>query len=57
MARARFRYSKIIWGIFLLLAATFVLVNQFAALAENAPQLSLTGNVSLGGIEIRYIQD
>jgi len=29
--------------------------NRYAAPAENAPQLTLTGNVSLGGIEVRYI--
>ena len=28
---------------------------NFTALAENAPQLTLAGSVSLGGIEVRYI--
>ena len=29
--------------------------NRFAAPAENAPQLTLTGSVLLGGIEIRFV--
>ncbi len=29
--------------------------NRYAAPAENAPQLTLAGTVSLGGIEVRYI--
>jgi hypothetical protein len=28
---------------------------KFPGLAENAPRLTLTGNVSLGGVEVRYI--
>ena len=29
--------------------------NRYASPAEGAPQLTLTGSVSLGGIEVRYI--
>ena len=29
--------------------------NRFAATAENAPQLTLTGSVLLGGIEVRFV--